>query len=69
MSQENVDLVRASLEAWNTEDMDALREFYDPGVTVRPPDGWPEPGPSWVGRRSCANGSSCARHSMPTPWS
>ena len=49
MSQENVELVRVSLARWNAEDMDALRETYDPGVIVWPPEGWPEPGP-FVGR-------------------
>ena len=28
MSQENVEVVKASFEAWNAEDMDALRELY-----------------------------------------
>jgi uncharacterized protein len=49
MSQENVEIVRRGFEAWNTGDMDALRELYDPGIIWRPPEGWPEPGP-YVGR-------------------
>jgi ketosteroid isomerase-like protein len=49
MSQENVEIVRASNEAWNSGDMDALRELYHPDVIVRPLEGWPEPGP-YVGR-------------------
>jgi ketosteroid isomerase-like protein len=32
MSQENVEVVRASWEAWKRGDMDALFEFYDPAV-------------------------------------
>jgi ketosteroid isomerase-like protein len=32
MSQENVEIVRASWEAWKRGDMDALFEFYDPAV-------------------------------------
>ena len=51
MSQENVEIVRAGLAAWNAGDMDALRESYDPGITWRPPEGWPEPGP-YVGREA-----------------
>jgi|SRR4051812_36187557 len=51
MSQENVANVRAAFEAWNAGDMDALRESYDPGITWRPPQGWPEPGP-YVGRET-----------------
>ena len=49
MSQENVATVRAFYEAWNSGDMDAVRDFYDPDVVLRPPEGWPEPGP-FVGR-------------------
>ena len=49
MSRENVEVVRVSLARWNAEDMEALRETYDLGVIVRPPEGWPEPGP-FVGR-------------------
>jgi ketosteroid isomerase-like protein len=51
MSQENVKLVRAGFEAWNTGDMDALRELYDPAVVLRNPEGWPESGP-FVGREA-----------------
>ena len=51
MSQENVDVVRATFEAWNAGDMDALRKPYDPDVLTRTPEGWPEPGP-YVGREA-----------------
>jgi uncharacterized protein len=49
MSQENVEIVRRGFDAWNTGDMDALRELYDPGIIWQAPEGWPEPGP-YVGR-------------------
>ena len=49
MSQENVEVVKAALEAWNAGDMEVLRELYDPNVIVRMPDDWPEPGP-FMGR-------------------
>ncbi len=49
MSRENVEVVRAFFEAWNSGDMDAVRKTYDPDVIVRAGEGWPEPGP-WVGR-------------------
>jgi ketosteroid isomerase-like protein len=49
MSQENVKIVRANFEAWNAGDMDAVRELYDSDAIMRPPVGWPEPGP-FVGR-------------------
>ena len=45
MSQENVEIVRRAYEAWNAGDMDAVREFYDPDVVVRPNKDWPERGP------------------------
>jgi ketosteroid isomerase-like protein len=51
MSEENVEIVRASFRAWNAGDMDALRELHDPGVIARPLQGWPEPGP-FVGREA-----------------
>ena len=51
MSQENVEIVHAVYEAWNSGDMDALREVCDPDVIMRVPKGWPEPGP-FVGREA-----------------
>ena len=51
MSQENVEIVKAGIEAWNAGDMDALRELYDPDAIMRPVEGWPEPGP-FVGREA-----------------
>jgi ketosteroid isomerase-like protein len=51
MSQENVEIVRAAFEAYNAGDMDAFRKLYDPDVIMRPPAGWPEPGP-FVGREA-----------------
>ena len=32
MSQENVEIVRASWEAWSQGDIDALFDFYDPAI-------------------------------------
>ena len=49
MSQENVEIVRAFIAAWNAGNMDAIREMYDPNVMMRFAEGWPEPGP-FVGR-------------------
>jgi ketosteroid isomerase-like protein len=51
MSEENVEVVRAIFAAWNAGDMDAVRELYDPGIIVRPLEGFPEPGP-YVGREA-----------------
>jgi ketosteroid isomerase-like protein len=51
MAQENVTTVRAFYEAWNSGDMDVFRDLYDPDVVLRPPEGWPEPGP-FVGRET-----------------
>ena len=45
MSQENVEIVRAAFETWGAGDIDGFRELYDPDVVMRPPEGWPEPGP------------------------
>src|SRR5919198_3837028 len=51
MPRENVEVVRASADAWNSGDMDAWAEFLAPDVISRPPEGWPEPGP-FVGREA-----------------
>ena len=51
MSQENVEIVQASYDAWNAGDMDAYRELYDPDAVLRMPEGWPEPGP-YYGREA-----------------
>jgi ketosteroid isomerase-like protein len=49
VSRKNVEIMRASYDAWNAGDMDALREMHDPDVIARYPAEWPEPGP-FVGR-------------------
>jgi ketosteroid isomerase-like protein len=49
MSQENVTVVEASFDAFNTGDLDAWEKFLAPDVIWQPPDGWPEPGP-YLGR-------------------
>ena len=48
MSQENVDVVRASIDAWNAGDMDAFVSSTTPTPSADP-EVWPEPGP-FVGR-------------------
>jgi ketosteroid isomerase-like protein len=45
MSQENVEIMRASNEAWVAADSARLREMYDPGVVMRTEQDWPEAGP------------------------
>src|SRR5690348_9725338 len=45
MSQENVEVVRAAMAAWNSGDMAAVRGLLDPDLVLRPPEGWPNPGP------------------------
>jgi ketosteroid isomerase-like protein len=42
MSQENVDLVRASVAAINRGDLDAALKDFDPYVVIRPDASWPE---------------------------
>jgi ketosteroid isomerase-like protein len=51
MSQENVEIVRSSYEAFNARDNEALKELYDPGaIIVRGLEGWPEGEEPVVGR-------------------
>ena len=49
MSQENVEIVRNYLRAWNAGDMEAVRELHDPDAVMEAAPDWPEPGP-FVGR-------------------
>src|SRR5437870_5391158 len=51
MPQDNVEIVKAGLAAWNDGDMDRVREMYDPDVIHKSIEGWPEPGP-FVGREA-----------------
>ena len=52
MSQENVEVVRATFEAWNAGDMGAFGDSYDPHVVVRYADGWPEGSEPIMGREA-----------------
>ena len=52
MSQENVEIVRASFNGWNAGDMDAFGESYDPHIVVRYADGWPEGSEPIMGREA-----------------
>jgi ketosteroid isomerase-like protein len=49
MSQENVEIVRASFEAWNAGDMDAWADILASDVIWHVAEDWPEPGP-YAGR-------------------
>jgi ketosteroid isomerase-like protein len=52
MSQDNVEVAREAIEAWNAGDMDRLRELYDPDAVMRyAVSNWPEPGP-FLGREA-----------------
>lgn len=42
MSQENVEVVRRSLDAWNRTDWEQLQAIYAPDVIVVAPREWPE---------------------------
>ena len=69
MSQENVETVRAAYEAWNAQNMDSLRELYDPGVmVVTGIEGWPEQPPDQRWAAALASGSANVRHGTSTRW-
>jgi ketosteroid isomerase-like protein len=51
MSEENVEIVRATTQAWFARDIDALRELLDGDVILRTAKNWPEPGP-YVGQEA-----------------
>ena len=52
MSKENVEIVRASVEAWNAGDMAAFGKSYDPHVVLRYAEGWPEGSEPIMGREA-----------------
>ena len=54
MSQENVEIVKASLRAWNAGDMAAVAAAHDPHVIWARLEGWPE-ADTLVGREACMN--------------
>ena len=60
MSEQNVEVVRSYVEAWNAGDMDGVRELYDPDVVMVVAPDWPEPGP-FVGRDAVMQQLSQAR--------
>ncbi len=45
MSQGNVEIVRATSEAWAAGDVERLWETYDPDIVMRTVEEWPEAGP------------------------
>jgi ketosteroid isomerase-like protein len=50
MSEENVEVARQAIEAWNAGDMDRLRALYDPDAVYRTPSDWL--GGPWLGREA-----------------
>jgi len=69
VSQQNVEIVREVLAAWNAGDMDAVCELHDPDVIMRMAEGWPEPGP-FTGREAFMRElERRATRLTPTLWS
>ena len=50
---QNIEIVRAALEAWNAGKMDVVLESIHPEAVMGAPEGWPEPGP-FLGRDAIA---------------
>ncbi len=48
MSDENVEIARQAIAAWNAGDMDGLRDLYDPEAVYTTPSDWL--GGPWTGR-------------------
>ena len=56
MSQQNAEVQRSIIVAFNAGDMEAVREMLDPDVAIgRELEGWPETGP-FVGRDAVMRG-------------
>jgi ketosteroid isomerase-like protein len=67
MSEENVEVVRAFVDTWNSGDMAGVRDLYDPDVIMRVAPDWPEPGP-FVGRDAVMQQVSEARGAFDNDW-
>ncbi len=67
MSEENVEIVRTYVDTWNSGDMAAVREFYDPNAIMRVAPNWPEPGP-FVGRDAVMKQLNDARGAFERDW-
>jgi ketosteroid isomerase-like protein len=52
MSEKNLEVVQASIEAWNAGDMDAYCALHDPNVIWARFEGWPE-AETAVGLEAC----------------
>jgi ketosteroid isomerase-like protein len=52
MSQENVEIVRASLEAWKAGDIAALGELCHPGVIAMGPGNWADGDKPTIGQKA-----------------
>jgi ketosteroid isomerase-like protein len=50
MSQENVEIIRRGIDAWNRNDLEAHMADYHPEVIGMPPEGWPDEGETIRGR-------------------
>jgi ketosteroid isomerase-like protein len=56
VSQQNLEVLRSIIVAFNAGDMEAVREMLDPDVAIgRELEGWPETGP-FVGRDAVMGG-------------
>ena len=64
MSEENVQIARQAIEAWNAGDMDALRALYDPEAVMRNPSDWVDAGP-YLGRDAVMRNFSQLRDIWP----
>jgi ketosteroid isomerase-like protein len=67
MSEENVEILRAYTDTWNSGDMAGVREFYDPDAIMRVAPDWPEPGP-FVGRDAVMQQLSEAKGAFDEDW-
>ena len=50
---QNIETVRATLEAWNAGNLDVVFESFQPEAVMGAPEGWPEQGP-FLGRDAIA---------------
>jgi hypothetical protein len=66
MSEENVEVVKAWLDAWNRNDWDGMEQCFAADCEVYAPEGWLESGPFKAGLPSAARWSASRIHGNPS---
>jgi ketosteroid isomerase-like protein len=68
MSEENVEIIKEALAAWNRGDMDAVMSAMSDDVILDPLAGWPEEGAEIVGVEAVMERFRAVREGFERDW-